>query len=101
MKRNCRQPYAKIGGGWSPSFHARAIATNIIPTIFTGQPGERSETQIPATYRTLQTFPPACGSVFPDRFCWHHYSIRSPVSALPSLRHQGKSGVPASSVQPE
>jgi hypothetical protein len=35
---------------------------------FTGQPGERSGTQKPATYRTLQTFPPACGSVFPIAF---------------------------------
>ena len=43
----------------------------------------------------------ACGSAFPDRFCLHRYSGRLPASASPSLRHQGKSGAPASSARPE
>ncbi|EAB8113635.1 hypothetical protein DU159_24175 [Salmonella enterica subsp. enterica] len=30
----------------------------------------------PAIYQPLQTFPPACGSAFLDRFCWRRYSSR-------------------------
>ena len=61
-----------------------------IPQITSGML-HRRKTQTPATYRNLQTFPPACGWAFPDRFCWHRYSSRSPASVSPSHLHQEKS----------
>ncbi|ECG0705858.1 hypothetical protein DL122_09180 [Salmonella enterica subsp. salamae] len=33
----------------------------------------------PATYQPLQTFPPACGSAFPDHFYWRRYLTHSPA----------------------
>jgi hypothetical protein len=53
--------------------HASANIGNITRTISTVQLTNGRELRDQPHIGTLQTFPPACGSAFPDRFCLHRY----------------------------